>query len=95
VWFQKHDHDIYRIVLEVDQFLDFPAGYKKIRDKREMEKFAKEFIDENYGIEGIFALHIYGDCYCHVDLRTTENYLDSFAIEVKKEFAGKLVSFKR
>ena len=31
----------------------------------------------------------------HVDLRTTENYLDSFEMEVKKEFAGKLVAFKR
>jgi site-specific recombinase XerD len=31
----------------------------------------------------------------HVDLRTTENYLDSLAMEVKKEFAGKLVAFKR
>jgi integrase len=30
----------------------------------------------------------------HVDLRTTENYLDSFEMEVKKEFASKLTAFK-
>jgi integrase/recombinase XerD len=30
----------------------------------------------------------------HVDVRTTENYLDSFEIEVKKEFAGRLTAFK-
>lgn len=30
----------------------------------------------------------------HTDLKTTENYLDSFEKEVKKSFAGKLVSFK-
>jgi integrase len=30
----------------------------------------------------------------HVDLRTTENYLDSFEMGVKKEFAGKLTAFK-
>ena len=30
----------------------------------------------------------------HTDKRTTENYLDSFEKEVKKEFAGKLVAFK-
>jgi len=30
----------------------------------------------------------------HTDKKTTENYLDSFEKEVKKEFAGKLVAFK-
>ena len=30
----------------------------------------------------------------HTDLKTTENYLDSFGKEVKKEFAAKLTSFK-
>jgi hypothetical protein len=38
--------------------LDFLTGYKNISDKREIEKLAKEFIDANYGIEGIVALHI-------------------------------------
>lgn len=31
----------------------------------------------------------------HADKSTTENYLDSFEKEVKKEFAGKLISFKK
>jgi integrase len=31
----------------------------------------------------------------HADLKTTENYLDSFENEVKKAFAGKLVAFKK
>ena len=31
----------------------------------------------------------------HADLRTTENYLDSFEKEMKKEFAGKLIAFKK
>lgn len=31
----------------------------------------------------------------HTNKKTTENYLDSFENEIKKEFAGKLVSFKR
>jgi len=31
----------------------------------------------------------------HADKSTTENYLDSFEKDVKKEFAGKLVSFKK
>lgn len=31
----------------------------------------------------------------HADKSTTENYLDSFPKEVKKEFAGKLISFKQ
>lgn len=31
----------------------------------------------------------------HTDVKTTENYLDSFEKEVKKEFASKLVSFKK
>jgi integrase/recombinase XerD len=30
----------------------------------------------------------------HTNLKTTENYLDSFEKEVKKEFANRLVSFK-
>jgi integrase len=30
----------------------------------------------------------------HTNIKTTENYLDSFEKEVKKEFAGKLVAFK-
>jgi integrase/recombinase XerD len=30
----------------------------------------------------------------HTNIKTTENYLDSFEKEVKKEFASKLVSFK-
>lgn len=30
----------------------------------------------------------------HPDKKTTENYLDSFQNEVKKQFAGKLVAFK-
>ena len=30
----------------------------------------------------------------HTDLKTTENYLDSFGKEVKKEFANRLTSFK-
>jgi hypothetical protein len=38
--------------------LDFLTGYKNISDKREIEKFAKEFIDANYGIEEMVALHI-------------------------------------
>jgi len=31
----------------------------------------------------------------HTDIRTTENYLDSFEINVKKEFAFKLTAFKK
>jgi integrase len=31
----------------------------------------------------------------HTDIKTTENYLDSFGKEVKKEFAAKLTSFKK
>ena len=31
----------------------------------------------------------------HANKKTTENYLDSFENEIKKEFAGKLISFKR
>ncbi|MGN6165576.1 MAG: tyrosine-type recombinase/integrase, partial [Flavisolibacter sp.] len=31
----------------------------------------------------------------HTSERTTENYLDSFGREVKKEYAGLLSSFKR
>lgn len=31
----------------------------------------------------------------HTDLKTTENYLDSFGKEVKKEFANRLISFKK
>jgi integrase/recombinase XerD len=30
----------------------------------------------------------------HTNIKTTENYLDSFEKEVKKEFAGRLVAFK-
>ena len=30
----------------------------------------------------------------HTNIKTTENYLDSFEKEVKKEFAGKLIQFK-
>ena len=30
----------------------------------------------------------------HSDIKTTENYLDSFEKEVKKEFAQRLTSFK-
>lgn len=30
----------------------------------------------------------------HTNIKTTENYLDSFEKEVKKEFASRLVSFK-
>jgi hypothetical protein len=62
IWCQKHDHDIYRIALEIDQFLEFLAGHRRVSDKREMEKFAKEFIDENYGIDRIVALHTYSAC---------------------------------
>jgi len=31
----------------------------------------------------------------HTDKRTTENYLDSFEKEVKKEFSKKLIDFKK
>ena len=31
----------------------------------------------------------------HADIKTTENYLDSFGKEVKKEFASRLTSFKK
>ncbi len=31
----------------------------------------------------------------HTDVKTTQNYLDSFDKEIKKEFAGKLSVFKR
>ena len=30
----------------------------------------------------------------HADIKTTESYLDSFEKEVKKDFAGRLTSFK-
>lgn len=30
----------------------------------------------------------------HTDMKTTENYLDSFEKEVKKEYAGRLIAFK-
>jgi len=30
----------------------------------------------------------------HTNIKTTENYLDSFPVEMKKEFASKLLSFK-
>jgi integrase/recombinase XerD len=35
------------------------------------------------------------ECLGHTDVKTTENYLDTFEKEIKKEFAGKLVSFKK
>ncbi len=31
----------------------------------------------------------------HTDIRTTENYLDSFEKDVKREFAVKLTAFKK
>lgn len=31
----------------------------------------------------------------HANIKTTENYLDSFEKEIKKEFAGKLIAFKK
>lgn len=31
----------------------------------------------------------------HTDIRTTENYLDSFEKDVKREFACKLTAFKK
>ena len=31
----------------------------------------------------------------HSDLKTTENYLDSFENDMKKEFAAKLTAFKK
>ena len=31
----------------------------------------------------------------HTNIKTTENYLDSFEKEVKKEFANRLVAFKQ
>lgn len=31
----------------------------------------------------------------HTNIKTTENYLDSFEKEVKKEFSSKLTAFKR
>lgn len=31
----------------------------------------------------------------HRDMKTTQNYLDSFERGIKKEFAGKLTAFKR
>ena len=31
---------------------------------------------------------------CHTDVKTTENYLDSFGKEIKKEHADRLTSFK-
>jgi integrase/recombinase XerD len=31
----------------------------------------------------------------HSNIKTTENYLDSFDMEVKKEFAQRLISFKK
>jgi len=30
----------------------------------------------------------------HTNIKTTENYLDSFEKEIKKEFANKLIAFK-
>ena len=30
----------------------------------------------------------------HTNIKTTENYLDGFEKEVKKEYAGKLIAFK-
>jgi hypothetical protein len=30
----------------------------------------------------------------YINIKTTENYLDSFEKEVKKEFSGRLVAFK-
>lgn len=30
----------------------------------------------------------------HSDIKTTENYLDSFEKEIKKEYASRLTSFK-
>lgn len=41
--------------------------------------FSTEFIKEALG---------------HTDLKITENYLDRFEKEVKKEYAGRLVDFK-
>lgn len=34
------------------------------------------------------------ECLGHTDVKTTENYLDSFDNETKKEFAGRLTAFK-
>jgi len=31
----------------------------------------------------------------HANIKTTENYLDSFGKEIKKEFANRLTSFKK
>jgi integrase/recombinase XerD len=41
---------------------------------------SSEFIQESIG---------------HTDIRTTENYLDSFEKDLKREFVGKLTAFKQ
>lgn len=62
-WCAIHKQDIYQIALEANEFPKFLAGYARITKKKPMRRFVREFIDINYGVKGIVALHTYGGCY--------------------------------
>ncbi|MBD0353368.1 MAG: tyrosine-type recombinase/integrase, partial [Flavisolibacter sp.] len=70
----------------------------KICDKLNMDKNATTIVSQhsfstllkNSGASTEFIQEALG----HTDKRTTENYLGSFEKEIKKEYAGKLTSFK-
>jgi hypothetical protein len=56
-WCENNGEDIYQIALESGQFSEFLAGHQIINDQEEIKKFFEKYLDENYGVEGIIALH--------------------------------------
>lgn len=70
----------------------------KIRQKLKIEKKVTTYVARHTfstvlkrsGVSTEFIQEALG----HTNIRTTENYLDSFEKEVKKEFANKLIAFK-
>ena len=41
------------------------------------------------------SVEFISEAFWHRDVKTTENYLDNFENEMKKEISGKLLAFKR
>lgn len=72
---------------------------RKIRKKLGIEKKVTTYVAKHTfstimkcsGVSTEFIQEALG----HTKIRPTENYLDSFEKEMKKEYAGKLIAFKR
>lgn len=89
-WCAFNGENIYQIAQDTRGFPSFLGDHIRITDKKEMKKFAQEFMYDDFDPEKSVALHTYGGCYWIEESIYEGKPLFQCIIENTNPWSGKL-----